>query len=47
MDKKNTRVGIVMPVELRDDVKKLAKSMGLDLSSFVRMVLIAELNKNK
>ncbi len=47
MSDEKTRVGIVMPVDLKNEVKALAKTKGLDLSSFVRLVLTEELNKNK
>lgn len=47
MTEKITRVGISMPTELRDDVKVLAKSKGLDVSSLVRMLLISEIKKEK
>lgn len=45
MSEEKTRVGIVMPVSLKNDAKELARTKGLDLSSFVRMVLTEELNK--
>ncbi|MGP9052416.1 hypothetical protein [Pediococcus pentosaceus] len=47
MTEEKTRVGIVMPVDLKNDVKELAKTRGLDLSSFIRLVLTEEVNKNK
>ena len=47
MTEEKTRVGIVMPVDLKNDVKELAKTRGLDLSSFIRLVLSEEVNKNK
>ncbi|EGP5019754.1 MULTISPECIES: hypothetical protein [Lactobacillales] len=47
MTEEKTRVGIVMPVDLKNDVKELAKTKGLDLSSFIRLVLTEEVNKNK
>lgn len=47
MTEEKTRVGIVMPVDLKNDVKELAKTKGLDFSSFIRLVLTEEVNKNK
>ena len=47
MTEEKTRVGIVMPVDLKNDVKELAKTKGLDLSSIIRLVLTEEVNKNK
>ena len=47
MTEEKTRVGIVMPVDLKNDVKELAKTRGLDLSSFIRLVLTEEVNNNK
>ena len=47
MTEEKTSVGIVMPVDLKNDVKELAKTKGLDLSSFIRLVLTEEVNKNK
>lgn len=47
MTEEKTRVGVVMPVDLKNDVKELAKTKGLDLSSFIRLVLTEEVNKNK
>jgi len=47
MTEEKTRVGIVMPVDLKNDVKEFAKTKGLDLSSFIRLVLTEEVNKNK
>lgn len=37
------RMGISMPVELKDEVKAYAKSIGIDVSSLIRMLLISEL----
>ena len=45
MTDETTRVGVVMPVKLRDDAKELAKSKGLDMSSLIRLILIEELKK--
>ncbi|MDC9259391.1 hypothetical protein PSL56_17820 [Clostridioides difficile] len=47
MTEEKTRVGIVMPVDLKNEVKELAKTKGLDLSSFIRLVLTEEVNTNK
>lgn len=47
MSDEKTRVGVVMSVDLKNEVKSLAKAKGLDLSSFVRLVLTEEVNKNK
>ncbi|MBF7108746.1 hypothetical protein ITQ99_08850 [Pediococcus pentosaceus] len=47
MTEEKNRVGVVMPVDLKNDVKELAKTKGLDLSSFIRLVLTEEVNKNK
>lgn len=47
MSDEKSRVGVVMPVDLKNEVKSLAKTKGLDLSSFIRLVLTEEVNKNK
>lgn len=40
---KTVRVNMTMPKELKDEVKAYAKSIGVDVSSLVRMLLISEL----
>jgi len=41
---KIVRMGISMPEELRNDVRDYAKSIGVDVSALIRMLLISELN---
>lgn len=45
MDNEDVRVSLLMPKDLKQEVEKKAKKMGLSFSAYVRMVLIKDIKK--
>ena len=45
MDNEDVRVSLLMPKDLKEEVEKKAKNMGLSFSAYVRMVLIKDIKK--
>lgn len=42
----DTKIIVKMPDDLKSEVKKKAKSLGLSLSAYVRLVLMQKVNQN-
>ncbi len=45
MSQEETRISMIMPKELKEQVEAKAKELGLSFSAYVRMVLIKEVKK--
>lgn len=45
MNNEDVRVSLLMPKDLKEEVEKKAKNMGLSFSSYIRMVLIKDIKK--
>ncbi|HEY4543764.1 CopG family antitoxin [Vagococcus lutrae] len=45
MSQKETRISMMMPKELKEQVEMKAKELGLSFSAYVRMILIKEIKK--
>lgn len=47
VDKKTERINFVVSPKLKNDVYELAKNIGLSPAAYIRMVLIAQVEKEK
>lgn len=45
MSQKETRISMIIPKELKEQVEAKAKDLGLSFSAYVRMILIKEVKK--
>jgi len=45
MDNEDVRVSLLMPKDLKAEVEKKAKNMGLSFSAYIRVVLIKDIRK--
>lgn len=45
MSEEETRISMIMPKELKEQIEEKAKELGLSFSAYVRMVLIKEVKK--
>lgn len=45
MSEEETRISMIMPKKLKEEIEEKAKELGLSFSAYIRMILIKEMKK--